>query len=425
MTQTSSGERSRIASVWWRGSDLEVVSGSGATVVTRDGTEYLDFTSGVGVTATGHCHPRVVEAIREQAGRFLHAQVNVYWHDLIDPLGEALDEVTPPSIDQFFVTNSGSEAIEGAVKLARAATGRTNVIAFQGGFHGRTAQAMAITSSKVTYRAGFGPLPAGAHFAPFPYPFRTGEEPEAAVARCLDAVRLLLRTQTAPSETAAILLEPILGEGGYVVPPPSFLQGLRELCDEHGIMLVLDEIQSGAGRTGRWWACEHSDVAPDILVMAKGIGSGFPVAAIGAPHAVMERWAPGSHGGTYGGNPLGCAAVLATIGTIRDEGLLDNATVRGAQLQDGLRALQARHPGIGDVRGRGLMVALELVDADGRPDAARTKAITQHAREEGRVIILDCGTDGNVIRLIPPLIIDEEACARALAALGAALDATG
>ena len=422
MAQTET--RSRIASVWWRGSDLHVATGSGATVTTTDGTVYLDFTSGVGVTNTGHCHPRVVAAIREQAGRFVHAQVNVYWHDLIDPLGEALDSITPAGIDQYFVTNSGSEAVEGAIKLARAATGRPNVIAFQGGFHGRTAQAMALTSSKVVYRAGFQPLPAGAHFAPFPYFFKSGEEPEAASARCLDAVRLLLRTQTAPFETAAIIVEPILGEGGYVVPPASFLHGLRAICDEHGIMLVFDEIQCGTGRTGRWFACDHPGVVPDILVMAKGIGSGFPIAAIGAPHAIMERWTPGSHGGTYGGNPIGCAAAIASIGAIRDEGMLDNATARGAQLQAGLRALQARHAGIGDVRGVGLMVGVELVDAAGRPDAARTKAVQLHCRQESHVILLDCATDGNVIRLVPPLLVSSAQVETALAAFAAALDAT-
>lgn len=413
-----------IASVWWRGSDLEVVSGRGCTVTAKDGTEYLDFTSGVGVTATGHCHPKVVAAIQQQAARFIHAQVNVYWHDQIDPLGTLLDELTPAGIDQFFVTNSGSEAIEGALKLARAATGRQNVIAFQGGFHGRTAQAMAVTTSKVVYRAGFGPLPSGAFFAPFPYWFKTREEPEACAARCLDAVRHLLRTQTAPGETAAILVEPILGEGGYVVPPASFLPGLRAICDEHGIMLVFDEIQCGAGRTGTWWACENFQVTPDIIVMAKGLGSGFPVAAIGARSAVMERWAPGSHGGTYGGNPIACAAAIASLTAIRDEGLRENALARGSELQAGLRALAAGDPGIGDVRGLGLMVGFELVDADARPDAARAKAIQAHCRERSQVIILDCSTDGNVIRLVPALVVTAAEVQQALDAVGAALAAT-
>jgi 4-aminobutyrate aminotransferase len=415
---------SRVAGVWWRGSDLEVVSGQGTTVTAADGTEYLDFTSGIGVTNTGHCHPRVVEAIRRQAGQFIHAQVNVYRHPLLEELAEALDGVTPPHLDRFFFTNSGAEAIEAGVKLARQATGRPNLVVFQGAFHGRTAQTMAMTSSKVVYRAGHTPLPAGVFVAPYPYPFRTGEEPDAAAERCLASVRHLLRTQTAPEETAAVVIETVLGEGGYLVPPRSFLRGLGEICREHGILLVLDEIQCGVGRTGRHFAFEHFGIEPDILVMAKGLGSGFPIAGIAARAEHVDRWPPGSHGGTYGGNPIGCAAALATLQTIREERLLENANERGAQLMEALRALQERHSTMGDVRGLGLMVACELVTDDRSPAGERTKDVLRHCLTESRVVLLDCGTDGNVIRFVPPLVVSAEQIDQAVAAVDAALHAT-
>lgn len=404
--------------VSWRAADVEAVSASGCVITAADGTEILDFTSGIGVTSTGHCHPRVVEAIREQAGRFIHAQVNVLRHPLLDRLGEALGEATPPGIERFFYTNSGAEAIESAVKFARQSTGRSNVIVFQGSFHGRTAMAAALTTSSIVYRQSFGPLPAGVYVAPYPYWVRTGEAPEEASRRCLDAVRELLRSVTAPAETALILVESVLGEGGYVVPPPSFLPGLRAICDEHGIKLALDEIQCGAGRTGRMWACEHAGVTPDILVFAKGIASGFPFGGVGLRPELLDTATPGSHGGTYGGNPLACAAALATLETIRDEGLVENAAERGEQLLAGARALQARYEGILDVRGLGLMVGIELADAD------RAAAVIRHCLAESRVLLISCGPDRNVLRLVPPLVVTEEQVDAALAALDAALAAT-
>ena len=415
---------SRVAGVWWRGTDLEVVSGRGAVVTASDGDEYLDFTSGIGVTNTGHCHPRVVEAIRQQAGRLVHGQVNVYRHPLLEELAGALDEVTPPAVDRFFFTNSGAEAVEGAVKLVRHATGRPHLIVFEGAFHGRTAQTMAMTTSKVVYRAGHAPLPAGVFVAPYPSWFRAGESAEVASARCLEGVRRLLKTQTAPGETAAIVIETILGEGGYLVPPASFLQGLEAICRENGMLLVLDEIQSGFGRTGRFFALEHFGIDPDVIVMAKGLASGFPIAGLGARAELADRWPPGSHGGTYGGNPIGCAAALATIAAIREEGLLENANARGEQLIAGLRELQGRHPVIGDIRGFGLMIGCELADEGGAPATSRTKAVLRHCLTEGKLVLLDCGTDGNVIRLIPPLVVSEEQVDEALGAFGAALDAT-
>ena len=317
---------SHLAPVWFQVTDLQVASGEGCWVTTVDGERYLDFTAGIAVVSTGHCHPHVVAAIAAQAGRFIHAQVNCYRHDLLEPLAERLAEVTPDGIDTFFFANSGAEATEGAVKLAKQATGRPNVIVFQGSFHGRTHLAMAMTTSKTGYRAGHTPLPSGVFVAPFPQTVGTGLTEEQAVAQALDGVRYLLASQTAPAETAAMILEPVLGEGGYFPAPAAFLRGLREICDEHGILFIADEVQCGFARTGHMFFVEQSGIRPDILVMAKGIASGFPIAAIGASAELMARWPTGSHGGTYGGNPIGCAAALATIDVLTATGSWTTST---------------------------------------------------------------------------------------------------
>lgn len=416
---------SHLAPVWFRVTDLDVATGEGCWVTTVDGDRYLDFTAGIAVASTGHCHPHVVAAIQRQAARFIHAQVNCYRHDLLEPLAARLADLAPEGIDTFFFANSGAEATEGAVKLARQVTGRPHVVVFQGSFHGRTHLAMAMTTSKTSYRAGHAPLPAGVHAAPFPRTVGTGLTTDEAVAAALDGVRELLASQTAPSETAAMVIEPVLGEGGYLPAPAAFLQGLREICDETGILLVADEVQSGFGRTGRMFAVEHSGVRPDVVVMAKGMGSGFPISAVGAPAELMAQWPVGSHGGTYGGNPIGCAAALATIDVLTGPGLLDAVEARGEQLRAGLRAVAGRHPVVADVRGPGLMVAAELRDPDtGRPDAARTAAVLAHAREHGKVLLMNAGTWGNVIRFMPPLVVDEDEMALAVDAVAAAFDAT-
>jgi 4-aminobutyrate aminotransferase len=416
---------SHLAPVWFQVTDLPVASGHGSWVVTTDGTEYLDFTSGIAVTSTGHAHPKVVAAIAEQAGRFIHAQVNCYRHDLLEPLAERLAEVTPPSIDTFFFANSGAEATEGALKLARQATGRPNVIVFSGSFHGRTHQTMAMTTSKTSYRSGHLILPSGVFVAPFPHWEATGETEAAATDRCLDALRHLLASQTAPGETAAMFLEPVLGEGGYLPAPVGFLQGVAEICRENDILFVADEVQSGFCRTGRFFAVEHYDVDPDIIVMAKGIASGFPISAIGASAELMSRWPVGSHGGTYGGNPIGCAAALATIEIMREPGFLDNVNARGDQLRDGLRKLAAAHPVIRDVRGPGLMVGVELYDPEtSRPAGDSVAALQAHCREHGRLLLMNAGTYGNVLRWMPPLVVTEAEISTALIAFGAALAAT-
>ncbi len=416
---------SHLAPVWFQVTDLQVASGEGCWVTTVDGDRFLDFTAGIAVTSTGHCHPQVVAAIAEQAQRFVHAQVNCYRHDLLEPLAARLAELAPADIDTFFFANSGAEATEGAVKLAKQASGRPNVIVFQGSFHGRTHLAMAMTTSKTGYRAGHTPLPAGVFPAPFPHTVGTDMTETHAVDAALEGLRYLLASQTAPSETAAMILEPVLGEGGYFPAPAAFLEGIREICDEHGILFIADEVQSGFCRTGRMFFVEESGVRPDIIVMAKGIASGFPIAAIGASADLMARWPVGSHGGTYGGNPIGCAAALATIDVLTADGFLDDVNARGDQLRDGLRKLAAEHPVIADVRGPGLMVAMEFRDPDtGRPDAARTAAVIAHCRDESNLLLMNAGTWANIIRFMPPLVVNEEEMALAVDAVSRAVAAT-
>ncbi len=407
---------SHLSNVWFSVTDLRVASGQGCWVTTTDGERYLDFAAGIAVNSTGHAHPDVSAAIAAQAQRFLHAQVNVYRHDLLDPLADLLDEITPESIDTFFFANSGAEITEAAIKLAKQATRRPHVIVFSGSFHGRTHLGMAMTTSKTGYRAGHAPLPAGVFVAPYPDPLAADHD--AAVAGALAGLDHVLKSLTAPDETAAMILEPVLGEGGYVPAPQAFLEGVVERCRRYGILFVADEVQSGAGRTGRMWAVEHYGVQPDVICMAKGIASGFPFAALGTRRELDDRWPTGSHGGTYGGNPMGCAAAIATIGVLRSPGFLDNVVARGRQLTDGLRRLQAEHDTIVQVRGPGLMVGTEL------GDAGRVAAVQRHCLEHGRLILMNAGTYGTCLRWMPPLVVDEAEIAHALGAFEAALKAT-
>ncbi len=416
---------SHLSSVWGRVTDLVIERGEGCYVYTSDGEKYLDFTSGIGVTNTGHSHPTVVKAIQDQAARIMHAQVNCYYHTALIQLSHALNSVTPPHLDTFFFSNSGAEAVEGAVKLARHATGRSNLIVFQGSFHGRTAQAMAMTTSKTVYRFRYQPLPGGIFVAPFPDAYRYAMSAEAVSEWALRELDLMLHTQTAPEETAAIIIEPVLGEGGYIPVPAPFLQGLRRACNEHNMLLIIDEIQSGFGRTGRFFAHEHAGIKADILVMAKGMGSGFPISGIASTKEIMGKWKTGAHGGTYGGNPMGCAAAEATIRVLLEEGLVENAAARGQQLMEGLRDIQSRFPVLDDVRGLGLMVGCEFTNSNtGEPDATLTKKIVHHVREKSRLLLLTCGAYGNVIRWIPPLIVTGDQVYEALESFKGAIAAS-
>jgi len=409
-----------MSPVWSRIFPIQAERAEGCYIYAVDGRKYLDFTCGIGVTNTGHCHPKVVEAVREQAGLFLHAQANIVIHKPMLQLIEELRQIVNPSIDSFFFSNSGAEAIEGAVKLARSATGKPNIIVFSGSFHGRTSGTMALTTSKTIYRSGFQPLPAGVFVAPYPYSYKLNMSDEKATEYCLNALEELLLSQTSPAETAAILIEPVLGEGGYVVPPAAFLKGLRKICDKNQILLIFDEVQSGFGRTGKWFAQDQFNVVPDIMTVAKGIASGLPLSGVFSGTDIMKKWQTGSHGGTYGGNVLACAAGVATIRAMKDEDMPGNAARRGIQLISGLRKLQEEFPVIGDVRGLGLMIGTELT-INGKPaDKNLTKSII-HACEERNLLLLSCGTYDNVIRWIPPLVVNEKQISDALNIFGEAL----
>jgi 4-aminobutyrate aminotransferase len=413
-----------LSPVWTRIFPVEVDHGEGCYLVDIYGNTYLDFTCGIGVTNTGHCHPRVVEAIQKQAALLLHGQANIVYHKPMLELVEQLHPIVHPSIDGFFFTNSGAEAVEGAVKLARHATGRPNVIVFQGSFHGRTVGTMSLTTSKTVYRVGYQPLMAGVCVAPYPYAYKYGWNEAQTTDWCLGELDYLLLSQTAPQETAAILIEPVLGEGGYVVPPKEFMQGLRKLCDQHGILLIADEVQSGFGRTGRWFAHEHFEVVPDIMTVAKGIASGMPLSGVFSRLDLMKKWATGTHGGTYGGNAVCCAAAVATIKAMRDEDMPGNAQVRGKQLISRLKDVQQKYPVMGDVRGLGLMVSVEFRTPDRKPDKQLTKAVI-NACFERKLLLLSCGTYDNVIRWIPPLIVTEQQIEDAISIFENALSVVG
>lgn len=414
----------KLAPVWFHVTDLEVEKGEGVFVHTTDGKKYLDCTSGIAVTSTGHCHPKVVAAIQKQAGEFIHAQVNCYSHNLLQPLADELEKVTPKGIDTFFYANSGAEATEAAVKLAKQATGKPNIIVFNGSFHGRSHMTMAMTTSKTGYRAGYAPLPSGVYITPFPNSIGSDQERETEIDACLAQLDYVLASQSAPSETAAIIMEPEQGEGGYIPAPQRFMEGVVARCKEHNILFVADEVQAGFGRTGEFFAMQHYGIDPDILIMAKGIASGFPFSAIGASEELMAKWPTGSHGGTYGGNAIGCAAALATIGVMNEKGFMQNVRDRGEQLRNGLRDLSKEYRVIADVRGFGLMVAAEFRDANGKADAVRCAAVIQHCREESQVLMMNAGTWGNVIRFMPPLVINEEEMKVVIEAVRLALEAT-
>ena len=410
-----------MSPVWTRIFNFVADRAEGSYIYTDDGRRLLDFTCGIGVTNTGHCHPKVVEAIREQAGLFLHAQANLVIHRPMLQLIEELRTVVPSSIDSFYFANSGAEAVENAIKIARVATGRQNVIVFSGSFHGRTAGTMTLTTSKTVYRTGFGPLPSGVFAAPFPYAFRLKMSEAEASDYALEQLEYLLASQTAPKETAAILVESVLGEGGYVVPPKSFMKGLREICDRHKIMLIFDEVQSGFGRTGKWFALEHFEVVPDIIISAKGLASGMPLSGVFTRTDIMLKLDVGSIGGTYGGNAVACAAGVATIRAMREENMLENTRERGIQLMTGLRKYQEEYPEIGDVRGLGLMIGTEFV-VDGRADKAKplVKDVIHSAEEQG-LLLLSCGTYDNTLRWIPPLNVTSEQITEGLRIFGESL----
>jgi 4-aminobutyrate aminotransferase len=393
---------------------------AGSWIYATDGKQYLDFTTGIGVTSTGHCHPDVVAAAREQVGKIVHAQYTTVMHKPLLELTGKLGEVLPAGLDSVFYATSGSEAVEASVRLARMATGRPNIISFQGGFHGRTVGAASLTTAGTRFRSGFSPLMGGVHIAPFPYAYRYGWDEQTAVDFALRELDHLLVSVSSPADTAGFIIEPVLGDGGYLPTPPAFLQGLRERADRHGIILILDEVQAGVGRTGKFWGHNWAGITPDILITAKGLASGFPISAIAASAELMGKAWPGSQGGTYGGNAVAAAAGVATLAVIERENLVSNAHIRGAELRAGLERLAAETPAIGNVRGLGLMQGVEFSTADNTPDPETALAVQQAAVAE-ELLLLTCGPHGNVIRVIPALNVSTEEIQAGLARFAQAL----
>jgi 4-aminobutyrate aminotransferase len=416
---------SGVPQLWARYTNLLIDRGEGSWLIDAGGERYLDYTSGIAVTNTGHAHPRIAAAVAEQATKAFHLQQNIVYHKPGLELHERLPRYFPGDVGEpigLFLSNSGAEAIEASVKLAKIATRRPLVIAFRGGFHGRTHAAMSLTTSSVKYRGHYEPLQGGIHHVPFPDPLRYGGG-EAALAQTMSAIEELFATTCYPDDVAAFILEPILGEGGYVIPPDTFLPALRELADRHGILIITDEIQTGYGRTGKFFASEWTGTVPDIVVMAKGIASGLPLSGIMARRSLIDKWPPSSHGGTYGGNVVSCAAALATLDVIEDEGLVANAEREGGRLLDSLRRMTAGNPEVAEVRGRGLMVAIDFADPgtkSPRPDLA--KALLHEAFDR-KLLLLTCGTYGNVVRIIPPLITTDEEVDHALGVIKESLAA--
>ena len=390
---------------------LPAVRAEGAYLYTDDGKRYLDFTSGIAVTNVGHNHPRVLAAALEQMKTFSHSAVGITLHEPLLRLTQTLSTVMPEGMDMFFFGNSGAEAVEGALKLARYVSGRQGIISFLGGFHGRSYGAASVTSMKSKYRRHLEPFVPGVYFAEYPYPYRcpNGEDPQAVIDWSLGSLQKIFDRLIQPDEVAAILIEPVQGEGGYIVPPAGFWPALRELCDRHGILLIMDEIQTGFGRTGEMFAAQVFDVRPDIMAVAKGIANGLPLSATVASKALMSQWLAGSHGTTFGGNPVACAAALAVQEVIREENLLENCRVMGAKMLAGMQALAGRTAVVGEARGLGLMLAFEFVrPGEGKtPNPEACTAFLNACLERGLMGYM-AGLYGQVARFIPPLIVTEE-----------------
>jgi 4-aminobutyrate aminotransferase len=402
-----------------------VSSAEGSYLIDVDGRRYLDFGCGIAVTTLGHRHPDVVEAVHRQVDRYWHTSV-VTQNVTMTEAAERVAAICPEPLDVVFFGNSGAEAIEGALKLARRSTGRHGIICFRGGFHGRTFGALSVTTSKVAYRERYGPLLPGVQVTPYPYCFRVCDHApgEPCPIAAGEEIERLFHQVLPANEVAAILVEPIQGEGGYVVPPDGFLRNLRRICDEHGILLICDEVQTGVARTGRWLAVDHEQVVPDIVVLAKALGNGLPIGAIVSSHRLMDRWESGTHGSTFGGNPVSCAAVVATLAVIERYRLMERAVSLGETMTARIESWQEVGYGPSDLRGRGAMIGLEFLDSDRRPDSERVSRIKHLALESG-LVVLSCGTDDNVIRLLPPLTVSDAELAGGLDILESAVLETG
>ena len=402
------------------------VRGEGHRLYDAEGKAYLDFATGIAVTILGHRHPRVTAALHNQAVKLLHVSNGLGYLEPVSRLAEMLAGTLPEGLDSVFFGNSGAEAIEGALKLARRATGRPAIVAFEGAFHGRTFGALSVTSSNLNYRVGHEPLLPDVHLVPYPQAYRDHEGDEgSATESALAAFDRLLTDVVSPESVAAVLIEPELGEGGYIPAPLEFLRELRARCDRHGMLLISDEVQTGYSRTGLMWAFEHAGVVPDIVCAAKGIANGLPLGAVVGRRELHERWGKGAHGSTFGGNPVSCAAGIAVLETIGDEELVANSAERGAQLYAGLQVLAGRDERIGDVRGRGLMLAVELVKdrASKAPDGERADAVIARCADEG-LLLLTCGQAHNTVRWLAPLNVTQAEIGEGLEIFGRVLAST-
>ena len=390
--------------------NLPVFKAEGCYYYGVDGKKYLDFTSGIAVENVGHRHPKVVQAIKDSADYLIHGPSGVIMYDSILKLAAELQKILPPKLDNFFFANSGTEAIEGALKLAKYTTKRPYVVSFTGCFHGRSIGALSVTTSKSAYRKHLQPSWL-AYQLPYALPedLPAGEDPEVFFPEKLEHdVKKLFNHQVSPEEVACMIIEPVLGEGGYIIPPKAWLQKIREICDRHGILLIFDEVQTGFGRTGNWFAAQTFDVKPDIMAVAKGIAAGLPLSATIASKELMDQWPLGSHGTTFGGNPIACSAALASLEVMREENLLENATLMGAYAVQRLRKMQKSYPIIQDVRGVGLMIGIELGNPEtGEPDGQAVMDVLDGCLEGGVLFYL-CGNSGEVIRMIPPLTVSKQ-----------------
>jgi len=421
--ETAASIAPHVTPVLGRYFEREWSHGQGHRLYDTVGRAYLDFANGIAVTALGHVHPRVTAAIHEQVEKLIGPINAIGFTEPITRLAYELATTFPEPLDSVMFLNSGSEAIDGALKLARRVTGRPGTVAFRGGFHGRTWGAMSVTSSNINYRTGYEPLLAGVHLSTFPAVYREfGGDEAAAVTGAIADLRTLTSTDIPASSVACVLIEPVQGEGGFTPAPPAFLRELRAFCDEHGILLIADEVQSGYGRTGAMWAFEHADIVPDVVVLAKAIANGLPLSAIVSSRELQQRWGRGAHGSTFGGNPVACAAGLAVLETIRDEALLDNVNERGEELRAGLERIAAEDDRIGDVRGPGLMVGVEFVRdrATREPDGSLPDRLSAACADAG-LLVLTCGRQHEVVRWIPPLDVTAAEISEAVEIFGESL----
>jgi 4-aminobutyrate aminotransferase len=409
-----------------KATELVVDRAEGPYLYTIDGEKYLDLVQGIAVNPLGHCHPALVDAACEQVRRMAHVSFNLVSYPAALELAAQLKELLPGGLDTFFFANTGAEAVDGSLKLARYVSNKTSIIAFRGSFHGRTMGAASVTSSNVGFRKHYAPFMPQVYFAPYPYCYRCpfGQRPESCELQCLDYLKQDLDSIIPAEDVSAVLFEPVQGEGGYIVPPQRYVEALRRLTRDMGALLIFDEVQTGMGRTGKLFACEHFGVYPDIMCLGKAVGGGYPLAVIAARREIMDRWQPGAHGTTFGGHPVACAAGLAMLRIISAPEFLLSVDGKGQRLRSQLKDLQTRFPVIGDIRGLGLMNAIELVTDQGRPNADLASTLCKKMKER-KILALTCGSKGQAMRFIPPLNIEPHLLDEVIATLGQILAEIG